>query len=1139
MSFCGSPGLLVCEESNAVRDLRTHVEQSQELRGHLTELQRNTEQEISSISQQLGSIVVQCELLSCELADLERQHLEVQSALQRNQDSDTRATLLQQRRELQICIAGRAAQRERVCFREQALRSLQSILSADVHRYQQEAHKLHLLSHRAIRSMPGESQHELDHMDSLYARSRTAPALRSEPLTNGHAAVTTRAGSQESTGSLDDEDRRWRASKQAASSKGTSLTRSGSVKDLIHKFSVPESPISLLETFPSGGPLSGKAPVVEPLSRAEPEKPRGAAELSRPAVAEHQGGKRESSPPEHQHQGGKRESSPPEHQHQGGKTESSPPEHQHQGGKTESSPPEHQHQGGKTERSPPEHQHQGGKTERSPPEHQHQGGKTESSPPEHQGGKRESSPLKSSIPPVATMPLVTPVTVTVTPPTEGSPHTAKQSVTTGPSSGAPATSGLKVESSFDSNKQPGSPSSTEDEAAPGVKPAQNPKYQLYMSGDPLGNGTRDPDRLARENGLRAASHLEGGSYRGSTESLHSRDWDITSDRVPGYESPPPRVFNSPYTSSLDAFKPTHRVSEYKVQDGLSTVPSDYSFGLNGHSINPLMANKMQTLPRARYTTTFDTLTRSRREREGITNHVPLRVGTRDKRDFIEELTRQLEEVQRRNQFLEAESIELDKERNQIRFEMRALLVAKEDLVCHNAKLQLDMKAMRERNVEVESNHNVMVERFRQMEGELKEAREVMIEANNQEYAFNFLQQSLKNKIQDAEEALEKQTLHAQAVSEKLWQAERRLEELEVDTESRGKKNSELNSTVMRLEAELSDALLSSSQAGADLSLQQKLRADAQLRVEELEESLLEKDQEMFRLQEIISRLQGEVSGKLSDKEQSLEDEIQLRERIQLQCKQAERHVEDLQMELQTSKQAKEDLAKQLKTIQERVIDLEVDLEDVHDSEQRWAAKHKKSIEQTEQLQLKLIQEKDLSEQLECEKAILERQVKELRSEVDELLNSKVQEDVISRAESKVKELESSLRSEERNKNSLTNAANKLERRINELTDQMEEEQKSFTEQKDLMTQRMRSLKRQLNEVEEEAARKDAQLRHAQRELAEERESSQRLQRQVLDQHLQLKRKESQLIKNTLKLDLSLDEEDDPTEVVSKDTNESI
>lgn len=34
--------------------------------------------------------------------------------------------------------------------------------------------------------------------------------------------------------------------------------------------------------------------------------------------------------------------------------------------------------------------------------------------------------------------------------------------------------------------------------------------------------------------------------------------------------------------------------------------------------------------------------------------------------------------------------------------------------------------------------------------EVKEARNVMVEANNQEYAFNYLQQSLNNKIQDAE-----------------------------------------------------------------------------------------------------------------------------------------------------------------------------------------------------------------------------------------------------------------------------------------------------------------------------------------------------------------------------------------------------
>ena len=59
----------------------------------------------------------------------------------------------------------------------------------------------------------------------------------------------------------------------------------------------------------------------------------------------------------------------------------------------------------------------------------------------------------------------------------------------------------------------------------------------------------------------------------------------------------------------------------------------------------------------------------------------------------------------------------------------------------------------------------------------------------------------------------------------------------------------------------------------------------------------------------------QVSGKLIDKERTLEEEIQLRERIQLQCKQAERSVEDLHMELQATQQARDDLAIQLKQAQ--------------------------------------------------------------------------------------------------------------------------------------------------------------------------------------------------------------------------------
>ncbi|XP_068609201.1 cingulin [Brachionichthys hirsutus] len=166
-------------------------------------------------------------------------------------------------------------------------------------------------------------------------------------------------------------------------------------------------------------------------------------------------------------------------------------------------------------------------------------------------------------------------------------------------------------------------------------------------------------------------------------------------------------------------------------------------------------------------------------------------------------------------------------------------------------------------------------------------------------------------------------------------------------------------------------------------------------------------------------------------------------------------------------------------------------------------------------------------------------LRDLRLELEDVQSSRVQEDVISRTENKVKELENALRTEERNKSVLTNTISKLERRIHELSDQMEEEHRISTEQKDLLSQRMRSLKRQLNEAEEDASRKEAQYRHTQRELAEERETNSRLQRQLLDQHLQTKRTESMKIRQTLdnlRLDLSVEDEDDDkpeTDSVSK------
>lgn len=53
-----------------------------------------------------------------------------------------------------------------------------------------------------------------------------------------------------------------------------------------------------------------------------------------------------------------------------------------------------------------------------------------------------------------------------------------------------------------------------------------------------------------------------------------------------------------------------------------------------------------------------------------------------------------------------------------------------------------------------------------------------------------------------QESLDKQTHYAQTLSDKLWLVERQLEELQIDKDTKDKKSSELQSTIIRLETEV-------------------------------------------------------------------------------------------------------------------------------------------------------------------------------------------------------------------------------------------------------------------------------------------------------------------------------------------------
>lgn len=109
----------------------------------------------------------------------------------------------------------------------------------------------------------------------------------------------------------------------------------------------------------------------------------------------------------------------------------------------------------------------------------------------------------------------------------------------------PSPPSLLQESEFDHSKQPDSPQSEEEPSTPrALQPSQNPKYQLFLTN---GMGGREEDRSGGggggggslisvgENGFKSRFDsirpAPNNHYKGSLESLASRDWDTGSDRV--------------------------------------------------------------------------------------------------------------------------------------------------------------------------------------------------------------------------------------------------------------------------------------------------------------------------------------------------------------------------------------------------------------------------------------------------------------------------------------------------------------------------------------------------------------------------------------------------------------------------------
>merc|ERR1712127_1180104 len=134
-------------------------------------------------------------------------------------------------------------------------------------------------------------------------------------------------------------------------------------------------------------------------------------------------------------------------------------------------------------------------------------------------------------------------------------------------------------------------------------------------------------------------------------------------------------------------------------------------------------------------------------------------------------------------------------------------------------------------------------------------------------------------------------------------------------------------------------------------------------------------------------------------------------------------------------------------------------------------------------------EQDLAQCLERERKLLEAQVKDMQSRVDEAQTNALKggKKAMSKMDTRIRELESELDAENRRQSDAQKNMRKSERKIKELTYQQDEDRKNHERMQALIDQlqgKIKSYKKQIEEAEEIAALNLAKYRQAQSSVAD-------------------------------------------------------
>uniref|UniRef100_A0A3Q3H1S6 Myosin heavy chain, fast skeletal muscle-like n=1 Tax=Labrus bergylta TaxID=56723 RepID=A0A3Q3H1S6_9LABR len=369
---------------------------------------------------------------------------------------------------------------------------------------------------------------------------------------------------------------------------------------------------------------------------------------------------------------------------------------------------------------------------------------------------------------------------------------------------------------------------------------------------------------------------------------------------------------------------------------------------------------------------------------------------------------------------------------------------------------------------------------------------------------------IQTALEEAEASLEHEESKILRVQLELAQVkgevDRRLSEKDEELEQMKRNNQRVVETMQ-------SALDSETRCKNDaLRIRKKMETD----LNEMEIQLSHSNRQAAEAQKQLRNIQAHLKEQTIHLDEALRSQEELKEQVAMaerRCSLLQAEVEELRAALEQSERSRKVAEQELTEASERVallhaqntsllnakrkLDADVsqlqgEMDDAVQEARNAEEKAKKAITDAAMMAEELKKEQDTSSHLERMKKNLEVSVKDLQHRLDEAesLALKGGKKQLQKLETRVRDLEGELESEQKRSCESVKGIRKYERRVKELTYRTEEDKKTVLRLQDLVDKlqlKVKAYKRQNEEAEEQANTHLAKLRKVQHELEEAQE----------------------------------------------------